>query len=82
MKLKMHIQRSGLFISLAAQSLLAFGVHVELESTGTQSYYKRDGVEHIVFHHKEGKIDYVKNSGICETTPGVNQYSGYISIGS
>lgn len=26
-------------------------------------------------------LDYVTNSGVCETTPGVNQYSGYISIG-
>lgn len=26
------------------------------------------------------KLDFVTNSGICETTPGVNQYSGYISL--
>jgi hypothetical protein len=25
---------------------------------------------------------YVKDSGICETTPGVGQVSGYINIGS
>lgn len=25
-------------------------------------------------------LDFVTNSGICETTPGVNQYSGYISL--
>ncbi len=28
-----------------------------------------------------GTISYVTNSGVCETTPGVNQYSGYISFG-
>ncbi|KAL5366569.1 Alpha/Beta hydrolase protein [Aspergillus floccosus] len=27
-------------------------------------------------------MEFVKNSGICETTPGVNQYSGYLSVGS
>jgi hypothetical protein len=26
-------------------------------------------------------LRYVANSGICETTPGVNQYSGYIDVG-
>lgn len=27
-----------------------------------------------------GNTSFVKNSGICETTPGVNQYSGYFSV--
>jgi len=26
-------------------------------------------------------LRYVRNSGICETTPGVAQYSGYIDVG-
>lgn len=26
-------------------------------------------------------LEFTRNSGICETTPGVNQYSGYLSIG-
>lgn len=26
------------------------------------------------------RLEFVTNSGICETTPGVNQYSGYISL--
>ncbi|KAH8673799.1 putative carboxypeptidase S1 [Xylariales sp. PMI_506] len=44
----------------------------------------RDDVEYNVFEHAAtgSKLSYVKNSGICETTPGVNQYSGYISVGS
>ncbi|EKM75505.1 hypothetical protein AGABI1DRAFT_109384 [Agaricus bisporus var. burnettii JB137-S8] len=29
-----------------------------------------------------GKLRYVENSGICETTPGVNQVSGYADIAS
>ena len=27
-------------------------------------------------------LRYVANSGICETTPGVTQYSGYIDVGT
>lgn len=27
------------------------------------------------------KLRYVKNSGVCETTPGVEQISGYIDVG-
>lgn len=36
-----------------------------------------------IFEHDDtgATIDYVKNSGICETTPGVNQYSGYLTVG-
>lgn len=31
--------------------------------------------------HNATGIRYVKNSGICETTPGVKQISGYIDVG-
>ncbi|KAI0752467.1 alpha/beta-hydrolase [Daedaleopsis nitida] len=31
---------------------------------------------------QDGKLRYVKNSGVCETTPGVDQMSGYIDIGT
>ncbi|KAM5375123.1 hypothetical protein ACJA88_007788 [Fusarium oxysporum] len=36
-----------------------------------------------VFKHAatNSKLEYVTNSGICETTPGVGQYSGYLSVG-
>ncbi|KAM5353957.1 hypothetical protein ACJ41O_000607 [Fusarium nematophilum] len=36
-----------------------------------------------VFRHAatNSELEYVTNSGICETTPGVNQYSGYLSAG-
>jgi carboxypeptidase C (cathepsin A) len=51
---------------------------------GKRSFYTRDGVKRTVFEHEAtgAKLDFVTNSGICETTPGVNQYSGYISVGS
>ena len=40
--------------------------------------------KYITFEHAAtgAKVQYVKNSGICETTPGVNQYSGYLSVGN
>lgn len=36
-----------------------------------------------IFRHAatDSTLEYVTNSGICETTPGVNQYSGYLSVG-
>lgn len=48
------------------------------------SFVKRNGVNYTVFEHAASgsRIEFVKNSGICETTPGVNQYSGYLSVGA
>ncbi|RFN46342.1 carboxypeptidase d [Fusarium flagelliforme] len=36
-----------------------------------------------VFKHAatNTKLEYVSNSGICETTPGVDQHSGYLNVG-
>ncbi|KAH9909247.1 putative carboxypeptidase S1 [Xylariomycetidae sp. FL2044] len=44
---------------------------------------EREGVTYNVFEHggTGSRLEFVKNSGICETTPGVNQYSGYLSVG-
>jgi carboxypeptidase D len=49
----------------------------------TVSSVVKNGVKYTVFEHRStgAKVEYVKNSGICETTPGVNQYSGYLSVG-
>jgi hypothetical protein len=54
------------------------------ELKGRRSVEVRDSIEHTVFEHDAtgAKIDFVTNSGVCETTPGVNQYSGYLSVGS
>jgi carboxypeptidase D len=42
-----------------------------------------DGTTFTVFEHAStgAKLSFVTNSGICETTPGVNQYSGYLTVG-
>lgn len=43
------------------------------------------GTKHIEFKSEimqDTKLRFVRNSGVCETTPGVNQLSGYIDIGT
>lgn len=44
----------------------------------------REDVTYHVFEHAATgtKMSFVNNSGICETTPGVNQVSGYITVGT
>jgi hypothetical protein len=44
----------------------------------------RDDITYNVFEHAATgtKMSFVNNSGICETTAGVNQYSGYITVGT
>ncbi|KAI9709683.1 MAG: hypothetical protein M1820_003085 [Bogoriella megaspora] len=47
-------------------------------------FVERDGQNYTVFEHAAtgAKLEFVTNSGICETSRGVNQYSGYLSVGS
>jgi hypothetical protein len=48
-----------------------------------RSFEVRGVANYTVFEHAATgtKMSFVTNSGICETTPGVNQYSGYLSVG-
>lgn len=50
---------------------------------GKRYLEERGGITYNVFEHRDtnATISYVKNSGICETTPRVNQYSGYVTVG-
>ena len=49
-----------------------------------RSFVERDGTNYTVFEHAAtgAKMQFVTNSGVCETTQGVNQYSGYLSVGT
>ena len=49
-----------------------------------RSFAMENGVNYTVFEHAAtgAKLKFVKNSGICETTAGVNQYSGYLTVGT
>ena len=68
----------AIFVTIAA-AFPGSTVHLNKEYTE-----ERNGVQYAVFEHANtgAKMSYVNNSGICETTQGVNQYSGYISIGN
>lgn len=73
-------------LAAAALPALAFCAPSDVPAhlKGKRSFYTDNGVQRTVFEHEAtgAKIDFVTNSGICETTPGVNQYSGYLSVGS
>ncbi|POS85864.1 hypothetical protein EPUL_001933 [Erysiphe pulchra] len=72
------------FFFLIALSLPVTAKILPVHIKDKRSFYKENGVIRTVFEHEAtgAKIDFVTNSGICETTPGVNQYSGYLSVGT
>lgn len=63
--------------------LLACAANAAPASQDRSSITDKNGILYNVFEHAAtgGKVEFVNNSGICETTPGVNQYSGYFSVG-
>ena len=81
MRLYNHTLFAGFILSsVATASLLP---HEESAPKDKRYFVERDGANYTVFEHTAtgAKIEFVTNSGICETTPGVNQYSGYLSTG-
>ena len=87
----MRFEVSHLLIGLVLPSLsLALPSPIESRNDlpyhlrGKRSFVERDGVKRTIFEHEAtgATIDFVTNSGVCETTEGVNQYSGYLSVGS
>ncbi|KAI9825992.1 MAG: hypothetical protein M1819_007447 [Sarea resinae] len=74
------------FLSLTSATFALAGAAVAAPAhqNNKRSIVERDGINHTIFEHAAtgAKLDYVTNSGICETTAGVNQYSGYLSVGS
>lgn len=62
-----------------------FGLGLALPKSAIDKTYKlvENDVEYNVFEHTAtgSKLKYVSNSGICETTAGVDQHSGYLSVG-
>ena len=72
---------SSLFLSFALASPVP---NEDAVLKDKRSFVERDGNNYTVFEHAAtgAKMEFVTNSGICETTPGVNQYSGYLSVGT
>lgn len=62
---------------LASLSAAHFGHNRKFTKPGV------DDLDLNVFEHAatRSSLEYVTNPGICETTPGVNQYSGYLNYG-
>lgn len=69
------------FASLAAS---APSVNPSASTVNKRYLEERNGVTYNVFKRagEASSLSYVKNSGICETTPGVDQYSGYLDVGT
>ncbi|KAF8269049.1 carboxypeptidase-like protein S1 [Lactarius quietus] len=70
---------SGIFMLVTATFATAPSVLVD-----RHSYQIRNGTIYNVFDHAAtgATLSFVNNSGVCETTPDVNQYSGYLSVGT
>ncbi|KAF5714046.1 carboxypeptidase D [Fusarium mundagurra] len=69
---------------LTALVLVGQGSCIPSASLDKRYVQEDDGIEYKVFEHAAtgSKTRIVSNSGICETTPGVNQHSGYFSVGT
>lgn len=81
MRFAAHLISAGLALGSFA---LASPLPSDSEAKDKRSFVERDGTNYTVFEHAAtgAKMEFVTNSGICETTPGVNQYSGYFSVGT
>ncbi|KAF4970216.1 hypothetical protein FSARC_2702 [Fusarium sarcochroum] len=69
--------------SAAILSVLAPLSTADLEVNRGFTKPNAEGIDRTSSGHAPTKssLEYVTNSGICETTPGVNQYSGYLDYG-
>lgn len=79
----MHFSTAFLLGLGLAGEALASPLPGDASTHDKRSIIERDGVTYDVFEHRAtgARMEFVTNSGICETTPGVNQYSGYLSVG-
>ncbi len=84
--MKLRYSNQLVSIGLALSSFVAASPvpNDEFGPKDKRSFVERDGTNFTVFEHAAtgAKMEFVTNSGICETTPGVNQYSGYLSVGT
>ncbi|KAK8036304.1 hypothetical protein PG993_008918 [Apiospora rasikravindrae] len=81
----MHISTASMVAGLSViLATLAAALPSSTSHLDKRYTEKRNGINYNVFEHADtgSKLSFVNNSGICETTSGVNQYSGYISVGT
>jgi len=74
----MHLYRPVLSsIAAIASTTVIKAVSMGTNSLGHESISVRSTSQKF----KDTNLRYVKNSGVCETTLGVTQYSGYVEVG-
>ena len=73
----------GLLTALAGAAI-AFPTTPTFHGKDKRTIVEREATTFTIFEHAAtgSKMEFVTNSGVCETTPGVNQYSGYLSVGT
>lgn len=86
------ISTVSLLLAVASKSVASASwrtpksVPPSIRSSSGSPIFKREqnGINYNVFEHRatNSSIAFVENSGVCETTPGVNTYSGYLSVGA
>ncbi|KAM0595077.1 hypothetical protein ACHAP1_000564 [Verticillium nonalfalfae] len=74
--------RATILSILTTLALLGPGESTPLAALDKRYTLDSNGIKYKVFEHAAtgATTKIVSNSGICETTPGVNQHSGYFSI--
>jgi hypothetical protein len=68
--------------SLLTLAFTTFTIAASLPPDNQTSSELKNGPNYTTIEHEAtgSKLSFVTNSGVCETTPGVNQYSGYLTI--
>lgn len=76
--------RALALLGLASLAAAAPNMKPSASTVNKRYLEERNGVTYNVFKRagETSSLSYVKNSGICETTPGVDQYSGYLDVGT
>ncbi|CCM03187.1 uncharacterized protein FIBRA_05309 [Fibroporia radiculosa] len=79
----MSLRSLGYLALLASASLSSIStVHAKISSAHEQQIFQSSKIEFTSQLQTDTSIRYVTDSGVCETTPGVTQMSGYIDIGT
>ena len=74
--------QSPMMLAAVFSLFLAFCLSGTVYSTPVVDATSTPELVEFTSKNTDAQIRAVKNSGVCETTPGVNQMSGYIDIGT
>lgn len=80
-----RILSAGMHLRPLVSSITALVVGAVVVHAASLTSANELGTRHLKFRSRiqsDTSLRYIANSGICETTPGVDQYSGYIDVGT